>query len=179
VLLPQSLARGLPEDRLAQPLDRQGEGIRIEANAGLREDEPAEPVALRSEVEIAKTVIRAPRAAESEAGAGDRPHRKQGERGQHAHLLRSTIGLRESHQVARRRTPQDVAPEKEPTTVPPIVTPPLCRKVELLEREKEAVVMQWKAIADEMSKQKTILSSLQQEVENYQSYIAQQNAKQN
>jgi hypothetical protein len=51
--------------------------------------------------------------------------------------------------------------------------------VELLEREKEAVVMQWKAIVEEMDNQKTILSSLQQEVENYQSYIAQQNAKQN
>lgn len=122
MLLPQNLARRLPQNRIAQPLDRQSKGIRIEAKAGLREDEPDEPIALLSQGEIAKTGIRTPLAAESEAGAGDCPHRKQGQRGQHGHLLRSTIDLRESHQVARRRTPQDVAREKERRKVPPIVT---------------------------------------------------------
>ncbi len=41
------------------------------------------------------------------------------------------------------------------------------------------MVGQWKAIADEMAKQKTILTSLQKEVEKYQAYISEQNDRQN
>ena len=63
---------------------------------------------------------------------------------------------------------QDRALKEERREVAPIVITPLCRRVEALEKEKEAVVAQWNAILEEMNQQKTILCSIQQEVEKCQ-----------